>query len=66
MAVARTRNLAAVPGGLRGFGAAREYVVPAELPPPYGALVGRDDEVNRTIQYLTDEGDRLTPRGSWR
>lgn len=54
--VARTRTLAAVPGGLRGFGAAREYVVPAELPPPYGALVGRDDEVNRTIQYLTDEG----------
>lgn len=30
----------------------REYVVPAELPPPPGLLVGRDSEVNRVIDHL--------------
>lgn len=51
---ARSRRSATVPGGLRVSGAAREYVVPAELPPPYGALIGRDDEVERVCRYLVD------------
>lgn len=37
----------------RRSGRAREYVVPAELPPPYGALIGRDDEMSRVTSYLT-------------
>ena len=51
---ARSELSAAVPGGLRVSGAAREYVVPAELPPPYGALVGRQDEAERVYRYLVD------------
>lgn len=31
----------------------REYVVPAELPPPPGLLIGRDSEVNEIVAYLT-------------
>jgi tetratricopeptide (TPR) repeat protein len=30
----------------------REYVIPAELPPPPGLLIGRDAEVNQIIGYL--------------
>ncbi len=47
--------VAVAPGALStaAGGGRREYLVPAELPPPPGLLVGRDREIDQICTYLT-------------
>ncbi|SCL29899.1 NB-ARC domain-containing protein [Micromonospora rhizosphaerae] len=51
-------TMAAVPGGLAHPSGSprRQRVVPADVPPPPGLLVGRDVEIDRICQYLTEHG----------
>ena len=59
-----TPSVSVVPGGLdRTFGSPRrQLVVPAELPPPPGALEGRDEQIDLACAHLSEPDPDRGPR----